>query len=759
MVIFISTTSKSSHIGNMRFGLCLLSYFTIFLSVEVHAQQSRPDVDALLARMSLEEKIGQMAQIDLGVIARGSICNLEQPQALDSLKLAEAITRYHIGSILNVGCGSGAMSLERWRNILSQIHAANKRLSRLNIPIIYGIDAIHGANYTLGSTLFPQQIGLAATWDTSLVRRVFTASAYETRAGGTPWNFSPVLDVARQPLWSRFFETFGADVLLSSRMAKAAVLGLQGNNPADPHSVAACMKHFLGYGFPLSGKDRTPAWIPDRELRAYFAPPFQAAINQGAMTLMVNSGAINGIPVHANPDILSGLLRREMGFEGVAVSDWEDIHKLVQVHQVAPNLKEAVYMSISAGLDMSMTPNDFAFCTLLAELVREGRISEQRIDSSVRRILLLKSKLGLFETPMHGTEHYPDFASAKHKQLNYDAAAATLTLLKNEAAVLPLKPRERIFVCGPAAHSMHLLNGAWSRTWQGTDTSFRHLPGQTIAACLQQVQGTKLVSDDTKCSDLKQLMSLAKGSDKIVICLAEQPGTEIPGNIDDLHLPKPQQELVQALSSLGKPIILVCCFGRPRIIHEAVAVSDAVLYAYLPGDEGGRAIADVLCGKINPSGRLPFTYPRTANEFVHYDHTASEEIHTDFSNTAYRPEFDFGAGLSYTQFRYDSMFVSGTSMGTEDSIVLSVNISNTGSRSGLETVQLYYRDEVASITPAVKKLAAFRKIHLEPGAQGTVQFVLHPSDFAFVGKNLKYIVEPGVITLQVDRFRQNINIR
>lgn len=743
----------------MRLSAYLLNLLLFCFAAEVPAQQTPPNVDSLIARMSLEEKIGQMTQIDLGVIARGSICNLEQPQALDSLKLAAAITKYHIGSVLNVGCGSGAMSMERWRDILSQIHAANKRLSRLNIPIIYGIDAIHGANYTLGSTLFPQQIGLAATWDTALVRRVFAASAYETRAGGTPWNFSPVLDVARQPLWSRFFETFGADVLLCSRMATAAVLGLQGNNPAAPHSVAACMKHFLGYGIPLSGKDRTPAWIPDRELRAYFAPPFQAAINQGAMTLMVNSGAINGIPVHANQDILTGLLRKELGFEGVAVSDWEDIHKLVQVHQVAPNLKEAVYMSISAGLDMSMTPNDFAFCTLLAELVREGRISEQRIDSSVRRILLLKTKLGLFETPMYEAASYQDFASAKHKQLNYEAAAASLTLLKNEASVLPLKPRERIFVCGPAAHSMHLLNGAWSRTWQGTDTSFSHLPGQTIAACLSQVQGTNFVADDSKCTDLKQLMRLAKGSDKIVICLAEQPGTEIPGNIDDLNLPKPQQELVQALTGLGKPIILVCCFGRPRIIHEQAATSDAVLYAYLPGDEGGRAIADALCGRINPSGRLPFTYPRTANEFVHYDHTASEEIHTDFSNTAYRPEFDFGAGLSYTRFRYDTLLVSDTSIGIQDSVVLSVHVSNTGSRSGQETVQLYYRDQVASITPAVKKLAAFRKIQLEPGAQGTVQFVLRPSDFAFVGKNLKYTIEPGVVTLQVDRFHQNINIR
>lgn len=730
----------------------------MLLSVEAGAQQRTVDVDALIAQMSLEEKIGQMTQIDLGVIARGSICNLEKPQSLDSQKLATAISKYHIGSVLNVGCGSGAMSLERWRSIVRQIHRENQRLSRLYIPIIYGIDAIHGANYTLGSTLFPQQIGLAATWDTALVRKVFAASAYETRAGGTPWNFSPVLDLARQPLWSRFFETFGADVHLSSTMATAAIRGLQGNNPASPYSVAACMKHFLGYGFPLSGKDRTPAWIPDRELRAYFAPPFEAAIRQGAMSVMINSGAINGTPVHANAEIMNGLLRRELGFDGVALSDWEDIHKLVNVHHVAATLKEAVRMSIEAGLDMSMTPNDFAFCDLLAELVREGRIAERRLDSSVRRILLMKARLGLFDTPIFGDDVYADFGSEKHQKLSFDAAAASLTLLKNKADVLPLKKQERVFVCGPAAHSMHLLNGAWSRTWQGSDTGFHHDPGKTIAASLKKQWGADRVSDDAACSDRKSLLRLAAKSDKIVVCLAEDPGTEIPGNIDDLNLPKAQQDLVAALSTLGKPLILVCCFGRPRIIHETAKLADGILYAYLPGDEGGRAIAACLTGLVNPSGRLPFTYPRTANEFVNYDHTASEEIHTDFSNTAYRPEFDFGAGLSYTRFRCDTMLVSQETLGDRDSVEVRVHISNTGNRSGTETVQLYYRDPVASITPAVIKLAAFGKISLEPGARGTLRFALHKEDFALVNSNLIKITEPGIITLQVDRFKHDINI-
>jgi len=737
----------------------LLTFCLFSLAFAGQAQMRRPNIDSLMAKMSLEEKIGQMTQVDLGVIARGDICRLSSPQELDSQKLALAINRYHIGSVLNVGCGSGAMSMDRWRSIIGKIHEENRRQSRRNIPIIYAVDAIHGANYTLGSTLFPHQIGLAASWDTALVRRVFAASAYETRASGIPWNFAPVLDLARQPLWSRFFETFGADVHLSSTMAKAAILGLQGNDPSSPYQVAACMKHFLGYGFPISGKDRTPAWIPDRELREYFAPPFKAAIAQGAMTVMINSGAINGIPVHANHDILTGLLREELGFKGVAISDWEDIHKLVNVHHVAATLKEAVRMSIQAGLDMSMTPNDFAFCDLLLELVKEGSISEQRIDTSVRRILALKAALGLFEQPVFPQSMYADFASKNHEALSYEAAAASLTLLKNENQILPFnKDLSRVFVCGPAAHSMHLLNGAWSRTWQGTDTNFHHDQTKTIAASLRRALGSNRVTDDAGCSGLQSVLKRAAKADKIVVCLAETPGTEIPGNIDNLELPKEQQDLLEALTALGKPLVLVCCFGRPRIIHNYASKAAAVLYAYLPGEEGGRAIADCMAGAMNPSGRLPFTYPQAAGDVVHYDHAASEDVHTDFSENAYRPSFDFGFGLSYSQFTYDSMWVSKSELKANDSLLVQVRLRNTGSTGGSETVQLYYRDPVASITPAVKKLAAFHKVTLEPGQSATIGMVFRKSDCAFVGKNLKSISEPGTIILQVARFRHNINI-
>ena len=370
------------------FFICFVSSITTFSQ----SKMVKVNIDSLIGIMSIEEKVGQMTQIDLGVVAQGDICKLKNPQVIDNDKLKNAILKYHIGSILNVGCGSGTISMENWRLILGQIHAENKRSSRLNIPIVYGIDAIHGANYTMGATLFPQEIGQAATWNPSLVEKAYKITAYETRASGLPWNFSPVLDLGRQPLWSRFFETFGEDVLLSKNMAKAAIRGLEGDSVNSPYQVAACMKHFLGYSMPLSGKDRTPAWISERELREYFLPSFEEAIKQGAKTVMINSGEINGTPVHINYDLLTKLLREELGFKGVAVTDWEDIYKLVSIHHVAENKKEAVKMAILAGIDMSMTPNDFEFTTLLVELVKEGLISEERINESVRRILQLKLK-------------------------------------------------------------------------------------------------------------------------------------------------------------------------------------------------------------------------------------------------------------------------------------------------------------------------------------------------------------------------------
>lgn len=722
-------------------------------------------IDSLLKLMTIEEKVGQMSQIDLGVIALGDICNLKSPQELDLAKLQQAITKYKIGSILNVGCGSGTISMENWQKIVATIHAENAKSSRLKIPIVYGIDAIHGANYTMGATLFPQEIGQAATWNPQMVEQANAISAYETRASGLPWNFSPVLDLGRQPLWSRFFETYGEDVTLAKAMAKAAILGLQGNDVSSPYKVAACMKHFLGYSASLSGKDRTPAWISDRELREYFLPTFQQAIEAGAKTVMINSGEINGTPVHANYDILTTLLRNELGFKGVAVTDWEDIYKLVNLHRVAATKKEAVKMAIMAGIDMSMTPNDFTFNDLLIELVKEGTVPESRIDESVKRVLELKKDLGLFSQTHFPLNQYPKFGSKEHAETNYNVASESITLLKNTNQILPLgAKKEKILVCGPAANSLNLLNGAWTHTWQGVEEKYNTKGKLTIVQALENNFGKEniLYAKGASLDSLKDwatCLAQAKKADKIVICLGEKPCTEMPGNIENLDLPQAQKDLVLKLAALNKPIILVCCFNRPRIIHELVPKASAVLYGYLPGDEGGRVIADCIAGKVNPSGKLPFTYPKAVNDFVHYDHKTTEDLDIDFSMNAYRPEFDFGFGLSYTNFSYTPMTISSKTIADDETIEVSVTVTNSGKVKGKEVVQLYYKDLVASITPAAKQLTAFQKIELNAGESKEVKFILKKENFSFINKDLKRVTEAGEIELQLSNQKQIIYVK
>ena len=723
--------------------------------------QNGPDIDSLIRVMSIEEKAGQMTQIDLGVIAQGDICALKQPQTIDLKKLETAVKTYHIGSVLNVGCGSGTIALDRWHDILKLLHQYNANNSRLKIPVVYGIDAIHGVNYTKGATLFPQQIGQAATWNPKLVKQVYQITAYETRATGLPWNFSPVLDLGRQPLWSRFFETFGEDVHLAKTMSAVAIQGLQGDRLNSPFNVAACMKHFLGYSASLSGKDRTPVWLSDREMRAYYLPTFQAAVNQGAATVMINSGDINGTPVHINYDILTTLLRDELHFKGVAVTDWEDIYKLVNVHHVAATKKEAVKLAIMAGVDMSMTPNDFEFTQLLIELIKEGSIPMSRIDLSVKRILQLKKDLGLFAPFNISKKNYPDFGSKKHADVSYTAASESITLLKNNNAVLPLKSgSENIFVCGPAANSMNLLNGAWTHTWQGTDTTYQ-TPGKLtiLDALKKQFPNRVTYAEGSTLNVLLELddcLKKAAAADKIVVCLGELPSTEIPGNIDDLSLAPAQRQLVKELKKLGKPIVLVCAFNRPRVMHDIVKLVDAVVYAYLPGDEGGRAIADVLSGMVNPSGKLPFTYPAAVNDLVHYDRKHSEDLTTDFSSNGYRPEFDFGFGLSYTSFAYNNLQISKDTFSANDSLIISVEVKNTGNVDGSEVVQLYYHDRYASITPSVKQLCAFDKVHLKAGESKQVQFIVKAEDLSFVNKQLKRVTEPGDFDFYIQQLQQHV---
>lgn len=722
--------------------------------------KSDREIEAILRRMSVEEKAGQMTQIDLGVIAEGAPCALKQPVVLDTAKCRKAIQTYHIGSVLNVGCGSGALTMNEWQRILSSLHRQNKQWSRTGVPILYGIDAIHGANYTKGATLFPQPLAQAATWHPSLIQKAYEATAYEVRATGIPWNFSPVLDLGRQPLWSRFFETFGEDVYLAKTMTKVAIEGYQGNTTNNPYRVAACMKHFLGYSMPLSGRDRTPAWIDDRTLREYYLPTFEEAIRCGAKTVMINSGDINGIPVHANASILTDLLRKELGFEGVAVTDWEDVYKLVDLHRVAPNKKEAVYQAVMAGIDLCMIPNDFIFTELLIDLVHEGRIPEKRLDVSVRRILQLKRDLGLFEQVSYPVENYPLFGSAQHAEIAYQTAAESITLLKNEQAVLPLKPSERIVVFGPMAKLNTYLNGAWTHTWQGVDTTYQTPAKATLWEALKSksTQSVSFLSETDLLSNASNVLAECNKAQTIIVCLGEKPSTEVPGNIDDLMLSSNEYATINKLHSLGKPIVLVCAFNRPRLLEPIINKVSAVLYTYWPGDEGGRAIADILYGQVNPSGKLPFTYPRFANAFVHYDRKRTEDLDIDFSMNAYRPLFDFGYGLSYATISYSNLQVSDTVLPTNKNIAVSVRVKNNSAIAAKEVVQLYYNDLVASITPSVKKLMAYEKISLAPYEEKEVTFTCQASDFSFINKTLERVSEPGDIELMINQFKQRIYV-
>jgi len=728
--------------------------------------------------LTLEQKVGQMTQIDLGVIAVGSPCGLQQPQTLDQEKLRIAIEKYHIGSILNVGCGSGTIALDRWQEIHKGISTASVQYSSTQIPILFGIDAIHGVNYTVGGTLFPQQIGQAATWNPDLVLKGAEITALECRISGIPWNFSPVLDLGRQPLWSRFFETYGEDVYLAKTMTTASIRGYQGKHPElgiDDRHVAACMKHFLGYSYPLSGKDRTPAWIPERELREYYLPTFQTAIEEGALTVMINSGELNGTPVHVNHDILTKLLRDELGFKGLAVTDWEDIYKLHTTHKVAASLREAVKLAINAGIDMSMTPNDFQFNELLIDLVKSGEVPMERINEAVHRILYVKHKLGVYDVlssagSLREALNPADLGSAKHREAALQTAEESITLLKNTTTAngTPLLPlgNQPLFVFGSAADDLNLLNGAWTNTWQGSDSQYRHNPlYPTIwEALLKYRAAVKIepsaekgvqyyanaLSNNTRTA--KQLKTLKKSltpNAVAIFCIGETPGTEIPGNIDDLaaEINAGDKQLFDFFVQNQVPVVLVLATGRPRIITEYANKSTAVLQAYLPGNEGGTAIAKIIYGATNPSGKLPYTYPRFAGDVVHYDHKSTEKNDKLFGTNAYQPLFDFGSGLSYTQFGYTNLLVSPSK---DQGFQVSTTITNTGKVAGKEVCQLYYRDEYASVTPSVKKLCAYLKTRLlQPGESETITFNVSREDLSFINKDLQRVTEPGDFTFMV----------
>jgi beta-glucosidase len=718
-------------------------------------------IEALLARMTLEEKVGQMTQLQIGMITN----NRDQEIAIDPAKLEKAIVKYGVGSILNVQ--DQALSLERWHEIIRRIQEAAAR-TRLKIPVIYGIDSIHGANYVQGATLFPQEIGMAATWNPALMQRAAEISAAETRAAGIPWSFSPVLDIGRQPLWPRFWETFGEDPYLAKVLGVAFVRGMEGEDVSSSNHVATSLKHYMGYSLPLNGRDRTSAWIPENYLREYVLPPFEAAVKARARTVMVNSAEINGVPGHVNHHILTDILRGELGFDGFVVSDWEDIKKLVTQWKVAADEKEATRMAVMAGIDMSMVPSDYSFADLLVALVKEGAVPMTRINEAVRRILRVKFELGLFENPMPDPAGKANFGTNASRDVSLQAARESMTLLKNNDNLLPLARNRKVLVTGPTAHSLISLNNGWTYVWQGSEESLYPKDRPTILQAMEAkigknvtyVPGTRIIrapggssnstpTDIDEEVDIAAAVRAARDADVVVLCLGEGSYTETPGNITDLNLSEVQLRLAEALQATGKPIVLVLVEGRPRLINRIADKSQAILMAYNPGNEGGTAVADVLFGDHNPSGRLPFTYPRTPNGLVTYDHKLFETEATNFGNMAFNPQFEFGHGLSYTTFAYSNLRLGQKTMPANGTMNVQVTITNKGARAGKETVILYLRDVVASLAPPGKRVKRFAKIYLEPGQSKTLSFTLRRDDLSFIGADNRPTVEPGDFDVMV----------
>ncbi|GAB5551477.1 MAG: glycoside hydrolase family 3 N-terminal domain-containing protein [Saprospiraceae bacterium] len=712
------------------------------------------NIDHLLDQMTLEEKIGQMTQLSLDTLHTGEPMKIQLPPQLAEKKLDYIVRERMVGSILNV-TSEYLPELEEWHQIISRIQAKTQE-TRLKIPVLYGIDAIHGVNYCAGATLFPQPLSIAASFNLQQAEAIARVTAYEAQAASMPWNFSPALDVGRIPSWPRFWESFGEDVFVNQAMGTATVKGYQGE-AGDYTKVAACLKHFTGYGLPLSGIDRTPAWIPDRYLREYFLPAYQTAIDAGAMTIMVNSGEINGIPVHASKYLLTDILRKEMGFEGLLVTDWQDIIYLHTRHKTAPTMKDAVRISIEAGIDMSMTPFDTQFIDFLLELVQEGSISEERIDESVRRILAVKAHLGLFEQAVNNPKDYPAFGSETHQQLSLDAARESLVLLKNEQNLLPLDKAANILVCGPAADNQGALNGGWTASWQGDMAEEALSQFDTILEAIKRLhEGTleyRIGVNYSEEVDFQEAIWKAQEADYIVLCLGEESYTEYCGDLNDLYLPDHQINLALALVSTGKPIILVLAEGRPRLISKFADQIPAIVGAFYPGPAGGQAIAELIFGDLNPSGKLPFTYPQFPNSLIPYDHKFTEVEGVD-DTIRFNPQFEFGHGLSYTQFEYSNLQLNKKSYTPEETIHVSIAIKNTGSKAGKETVLLYVRDEYASITPPVKRLRKFKKLALESGAEQTIHFEIQPSELAFVGLDNQWILEAGRFELMIDGLSQ-----
>ncbi|PDH43741.1 MAG: beta-glucosidase [Rhodothermaeota bacterium MED-G18] len=763
----------------MRYLFIILLFMCSCTSNTTEVSNIDSKVQDILSQMTLEEKVGQMAQINLTVIAKGpNKWGSSFPLEIDPQKAKKALVDFKVGSVLNT-INNTAQNTETWHKTITEIQKYSIDSTRMKLPVIYGIDAIHGTTYTAGATMFPQQITTAASWNEENAYNMALVCAYETRASGIPWNFSPVLDLGLDPRFPRQFETFGEDPLMVERFGEAMIRGYQGENNdiSNKYSVAACMKHFVGYHAVISGKDRTPAYIPDNVLSEYHIEPFKKAIEAGAKTVMINSGLINGVPVHADYNLMINVLRNKLGFEGVILTDWEDIRKLHDRDKVAKNQKEAIKMAINAGIDMSMIPYEYEhFIKNLILLVKEGEVSIERIDDAVMRILKLKFELDLFNNPVTNYEDYEDFGSKKHHQLAYKAASESITLLKNNDNILPLKGKPRILVTGPNANNMRTLNGAWTYSWQGDLTDDFAGDYNTIFEAVRNNFGSNNVKYvpgvsyrkggnyyDMDEISINKAVQEARRSDYIVLCLGENTYTEKPGDLNDLNIHKLQSKLALELSKTGKPIILILNLGRPRLISDIEPLMSAVVNVYLPGNFGADALSDILSGRVNPSGKLPYSYPAYPNSLLPYYYKPSEVQNNAQGAYNYVGEvnnlYDFGYGLSYSDFKYSNFSVSKDTFALSDTVNVGVFVTNESDIDGYETIQVYSSDLYASITPDVKRLRDFSKVHIKAGETKRLNFSIPVSELEFYNINNIPIVEEGRFKITINDNAKEIFIK
>ena len=742
-------------------------------SANVPVIKSDPKIEAqveqTLKKLTLEEKIGQMMELVTDLFGANDKNGVFY---IDEHKTDSILSRYKIGSILNAP-NTCAPTAKQWEKYISQIQKIS--MKRIGIPCVFGLDQNHGSTYTQGGTLFPQNINVAATFNREIARRSAEATAYETRAVSMPWTYSPTVDLGRDARWPRIWENFGEDCYLSSEMGSSMVRGFQGEDPnhIDQYHISACMKHFMGYGVPWTGKDRTPAYISPFDLREKHFAPFLAGLQAGALTVMVNSASVNGLPMHANKEFLTGWLKEQTGWDGVLVTDWADVNNLYTREMIAKDKKDALRIAINAGIDMIMEPYSCDACGYLIELVKEGKIPMSRIDDACRRVLRMKYRLDLFKNPTQKLKNYPKFGGKEFAKLALEGATESMVLLKNEGNILPLQHGKKILLTGPNANQMRCLDGGWSYTWQGHRTDEFAGKYNTIyeAFCNQYGKENVILNQGVTYNEtgkyweenepqIQGAVDAAKNVDVIVACIGENSYTETPGNLTDLWLSENQRNLVKELAKTGKPVVLVLNEGRPRLIADIEPLAQGIIDILIPGNMGGDALVGLVSGKSNFSGKMPYTYPKEINSLANYDFKKSEEVGTmegayDY-NAKITQQWGFGYGLSYTSYQYSNLKVSQSDFRHGDIIKVSVDVKNTGKVAGKESVLLFSSDLIASMLPDGRRLRAFDKIELQPGETKTVTFNLNADDLAFVGYDGKWVLEEGDFKLMIAD--QTVNI-